>query len=571
MATKSSGELTYPGTYTLGEYSFTIVRTAGSGDATITAYCSKGTDQGSKSITVSDSYNIDGWYIEANDTTADVYVKLSSWLDPFTIKTLPKCVLGNIDSPHGRTFGTWDDAPASAYYIDSNGHLSTFNTSSETIAISDGTTDLFASIGNSFSSYGTYYPEQQPQGYYAMSSSGASQSAPQYTKDGKSVYYFTLPHRERSTIPVTAGATVGDNGRLAWYLVYGVDPLDDALLLVGRFAIDVEDAGGTGTDSDWDDPGDVYIPDPDDPEWEPDPDPPDPEDMLTLDLDNWAGAPGDTFVATISGSTGESMAFRVYDENGHTYYSATVAGSESDVTVSFTTADSWMGGQGCKGFTVSATTAETNRTATDAFTLEVEEPDPDDLMVDVDPDEGYAGDVLVATISGHMGQRCQCVIENSYGRQVASYNVAPADDSTDATLNITLTEAWLTDYTLQEAFTLTVTAADGREASCGFCLLVEEPEPDPERILKITVNGASAGTGSGYTPAENNAKAGYGCGGDGGHGGGGGAGGSNIVVFKFTTDRADSHEVTTIVKSPGSGSAGGKGAKGGDGCILIYY
>jgi len=103
--------------------------------------------------------------------------------------------------------------------------------------------------------------------------------------------------------------------------------------------------------------------------------------------------------------------------------------------------------------------------------------------------------------------------------------------------------------------------------------------PVPTTTLHLTVSGALSGRHNdpmndpsySYVPAENTAQAGYGCGGDGGHGGGGGGGASTVITEQFATNKANSKIIVVTVKRHGYGSGGSKGAKGGDGCILIYY
>lgn len=102
---------------------------------------------------------------------------------------------------------------------------------------------------------------------------------------------------------------------------------------------------------------------------------------------------------------------------------------------------------------------------------------------------------------------------------------------------------------------------------------------DPTTTLHLTVSGALSGRHNdpltdlsySYVPADNTAKAGYGCGGDGGHGGGGGGGASTVIVRQFATNKANYKDILALAKRHGYGSGGGKGGKGGDGCILIYY
>ena len=105
-----------------------------------------------------------------------------------------------------------------------------------------------------------------------------------------------------------------------------------------------------------------------------------------------------------------------------------------------------------------------------------------------------------------------------------------------------------------------------------------DPE-DPTTTLYLTVTGALSGrhndplndTNYSYVPADRAAQTVYGSGGDGGNGGGGGAGASTIIVRKFGTDKADSKNLVCKPKRHGYGSGGGAGAKGGDGCILIFW
>ena len=111
----------------------------------------------------------------------------------------------------------------------------------------------------------------------------------------------------------------------------------------------------------------------------------------------------------------------------------------------------------------------------------------------------------------------------------------------------------------------------------------ESHDPDdptePRTTLNLTINGALSGrhndplndTSYSYVPADRAAQTVYGSGGDGGNGGGGGAGASTIIVRKFGTDKADSKNLVCKPKRHGYGSGGGAGAKGGDGCILIFW
>ena len=128
-------------------------------------------------------------------------------------------------------------------------------------------------------------------------------------------------------------------------------------------------------------------------------------------------------------------------------------------------------------------------------------------------------------------------------------------------------------------FVINLGTAGGYPGGSGNWDVPGDWNPDPTTTLHLTVNGALSGRHNdplndpsySYVPAENTTQAGYGCGGDGGHGGGGGGGASTIIARQFATNKANSKVIVVTAKRHGYGSGGSKGAKGGDGCILIYY
>ncbi len=76
MATKDSKELETNERYPLGEYSFRIERSSGTSPNydKIEAICTKGGKNARKSIQIPSTTKIDGWYVEANETEASVYI-----------------------------------------------------------------------------------------------------------------------------------------------------------------------------------------------------------------------------------------------------------------------------------------------------------------------------------------------------------------------------------------------------------------------------------------------------------------------------------------------------------------
>lgn len=137
----------------------------------------------------------------------------------------------------------------------------------------------------------------------------------------------------------------------------------------------------------------------------------------------------------------------------------------------------------------------------------------------------------------------------------------------------------IAEFKLIGRFAINLEDAGGYPGGSGNWDVPGDWNPDPSTTLHLTVSGALSGrhndplndTSYSYVPADNTTEAGYGCGGDGGHGGGGGGGASTSIVRQFATNKANSKDIVITVKRHGYGSGGSKGAKGGDGCILIYY
>ena len=89
-----------------------------------------------------------------------------------------------------------------------------------------------------------------------------------FTYANKTVYYQVgtlsvwTSAAEWNPIPGLIWGSIAD---VAWTMIYGIpsgDEYETKEIMVGRFAIDLEDAGGVGPGSDWVDPGDY------DPDWE---------------------------------------------------------------------------------------------------------------------------------------------------------------------------------------------------------------------------------------------------------------------------------------------------------------
>lgn len=240
MASKDSEELGINERYPLGDYSFRIERSSvpGSTNDKIEAICTdKDGKNARKSIQIPSSTKIEGWYVEANETEATVYI--------ITKENVPDVPYDAINSA-STGGGVYQGVPYTVYFSSGTGLI-------------------------------THTP-QNFRGIYASTASGAvisqsqSQGPPRnfplnstITYAGKTAYYTETyaASGHQSSYPMSSG--ILDNyssADIAWTMMYGAEDIDGQDKMVGRFAIDIEDAGGVGPGSDWTDPGDY------DPDWE---------------------------------------------------------------------------------------------------------------------------------------------------------------------------------------------------------------------------------------------------------------------------------------------------------------
>jgi hypothetical protein len=248
MAYKDSDELKANERYPLGDYSFRIERSSvpGSTNDKIEAICTdKDGKNARKSIQVLSSTKLDGWYAEANETEVTVYALIqepegdqkTSPLDtgPFSqpIKYLTEIVAIS---------GKWTRILTGGYFV-------TYNARNPMVLCGGPTGTAWHYI--------TYYDG-------ALQSDYEHILGDQFIYDDKSIGVSSTncpggtilyPDIERSSY----------SGAVMWTAVYGTPSgsyKEPKEIMVGRFAIDIEDAGGVGPGSDWTDPGDY------DPDWE---------------------------------------------------------------------------------------------------------------------------------------------------------------------------------------------------------------------------------------------------------------------------------------------------------------
>lgn len=261
MAYKDSDQITNDSNYALGDYSFRIERSSvpGSTNDKIEAICTdKDGKNARKSIQIPSSTQLDGWYVEANETEVTVYAVERIPIGDSDEHTYPDFGQGPWPQPVNAAYGEVQNGASPRALARYNGYIAFLlradNYRRESFMCS-------ASPGVGYFDPGTgSWP------------SNINVNIP-YTYDGKTVYYAHLG------IGLFLGALSGgvnyyvgssggglDIAKAAWTVLYGIPvtptEYETKQVIVGRFAIDVEDAGGVGPGSDWIDPGDY------DPDWE---------------------------------------------------------------------------------------------------------------------------------------------------------------------------------------------------------------------------------------------------------------------------------------------------------------
>ena len=251
MAVKDSDQIATDSNYSLGDYCFRIERSSvpGSSNDKIEAICTdKDGKNARKSIQVPSSTQIDGWYVEANETEASVYAIIKE--NPAPTGGVP------YPFPYSRGVGVVSSTTGRAVTTVTAPYVAIRQTDAKNCIF------LFASDE---SSSGHIHETLEPGGTndYDIAISSTA------TYNGKTVYYITtnpgttgyFSKKIGSMNPSDIGGSSPNWGGIAWMMVYG-DSLDNVDKLVARFAIDLDDAGGDGPGSDWIDPGDY------DPDWE---------------------------------------------------------------------------------------------------------------------------------------------------------------------------------------------------------------------------------------------------------------------------------------------------------------
>lgn len=263
MAVKDSEELKANERYPLGDYNFRIERSSipGSSNDKIEAICTdKDGKNARKSIQIPSSAQLVGWYVEANETEATVYIIVKKKEDspipvdvPYTILSGP-IATGTYEHPTSNW--TIIGEISSGVYV-----FETYDVPMKVIIVGSTLVAVFNGP-NDPSSFFIGWRNKNGSG------SGSSTGSVSYTYNGKTVYFGTRgvsnDQINKGLIPISTELTEYQYRDIAWAMEYGTAEETTEEILVARFAIDIEDAGGVGPGSDWVDPGDY------DPDWEPD-------------------------------------------------------------------------------------------------------------------------------------------------------------------------------------------------------------------------------------------------------------------------------------------------------------
>lgn len=251
MAYKDSDELKTDERYPLGDYSFRIERSSvpGSTNDKIEAICTdKGGKNARKSIQLPSATKMGGWYVEANESEATVYAVVqvpkgdereTDFLETFTASGGPysETYTSYTSVRHDMWMGGAGVAGGTVYADNPP-----YQTNCQMIFVS-------GSPGAHHLLY-RWYDDEEPRLNYD------SECSSTYTRNGKTVYWGGWSHPmeadfgplDNPSPPKRKDGTKASNGEIAWAILYGTPTgeYEEKTMMVGRFAIDIEDAGGVG-------------------------------------------------------------------------------------------------------------------------------------------------------------------------------------------------------------------------------------------------------------------------------------------------------------------------------------
>ncbi len=251
MAYNDSGILDQNDTYDLGVYHFDLQVVSSEGEKIIQGHMTRGDETAAHGVSVTESTQVKGWYVEANESVVSIYA----------IVKYAGMDTGPVSVPIA--------ASGSASAVSSN-----LNWSYSGGVITQAYSTMFnpyhisasANSGESFE--GHYINSQGQTGSVTIPMNST------FTHKGKTVYYQyhvggtwekipTLTPNCGGSRPISLSAQ--NIAAICWIMVYG-ETAESEDLLVARFEIGLKDAGGgplgwedptTGEGGTWTEPGDV--------------------------------------------------------------------------------------------------------------------------------------------------------------------------------------------------------------------------------------------------------------------------------------------------------------------------
>ena len=258
MAYKDSDQIANDSNYALGDYSFRIERSSvpGSTNDQITAICTQGGKNARKSIQIPSSQNLEGWYVDANSTTADVYAVIR--VPSGDSEKTSDLDTGNISQPIPVASVLTRHVDATRYTDDHTYHGSGFY---ESYKSGNNWTRMFiASNSDATFQIDTVSYNKRTGETTTSTSNDTPGSWQTFEHEGKTAYYAFANTITSQYGTITIESAPTKPGEVAWTALYGTSSgtgsYDLVEKLIGRFAIELEDAGGVGPGSDWEDPGD---------------------------------------------------------------------------------------------------------------------------------------------------------------------------------------------------------------------------------------------------------------------------------------------------------------------------
>ena len=272
MAYKDSDQIANDSNYALGDYSFRIERSSvpGSTNDKIEAICTdKDGKNARKSIQVPSSTQLAGWYVEANDDTADVYAKVKTHGDgsdynvpdykdngSYTISSFlspTETLLAALGNLNHRAIGDYSKLTEAIAGYSGPTIVYITNIQAAFMGGSPITVWIFKDL-----SFGDIVNLGQSYPVHVFTTYGGDQGGHNPAPAGTPIYIWRTYGPGSGNVSIFVGMSEETFSGI------GVTPvLDEEVdILIGRFAIDLGDAGGVGPGSDWEDPGDY------DPDWE---------------------------------------------------------------------------------------------------------------------------------------------------------------------------------------------------------------------------------------------------------------------------------------------------------------